>query len=162
MLINSLQTSKEMMKKPDAETVEVIAASSNLTKEQLIDAVAKINETDSSRLVQLVQVFDADSIAGPMHVKFAFFHALKAFENKRNIMRNRALEILLRAACSRQIRKATEIVGVKEPTNIVIGFIGNKKQILRLLRATEKRSILTQKKDEEQKLIQKMVLLQLD
>ncbi len=150
---------------------EVIAGESKLTKEELIKKVSELNKASSA---QLVQVFDADTIVSPIHVKFAFFHALKAFENGKNIMRDKGLEVLLRAAGSRQLKEATERVGVKDPKRIVIGCIGNKKKILRLLESNEKRFVhgnrkavaqlfnLNPKSDLDKQIIEKIVLLQLD
>jgi tRNA threonylcarbamoyladenosine modification (KEOPS) complex Cgi121 subunit len=152
------------------DKLEVIAAESGLTKERIIETVSKMNKASPARLAQ---AFDADSIVGPGHIRFAFFHALKAFENKKNLMRDRALELLLRAACTRQLKDATDIVGVKDPKNIVIGFVGDKKRILRLLEAKERRFAqnksnvirlfgLDKTRDLEQQMIERMVLLQLD
>lgn len=59
------------------------------------------------------QVFDAESIATWEHLYFAVLNALMAFKTKSNFSRSLAMETILYASGQRQIRKATEILGVK-------------------------------------------------
>ena len=61
----------------------------------------------------VVQVFNADLIAGWEHLFFAALNALKAFESKRNISKSLAMEILLYASMQRQISNALKLIGVK-------------------------------------------------
>lgn len=112
--------------KPNSLSMEkgeilAIPASSNLSAEELLGKISKMEG---------VQVFDADAIAGPNHVRLALFHSLMAFETKRNISKRMGIELLLRAACTRQIKIAIETVGVKDPGKVVIGAVGKKKELL--------------------------------
>ena len=75
-----------------------------------------------------VQFFDARTIAGKEHLYFAALNALKAFEQKKNISSNLAIETLLYASAQRQIRKAVEMLGIKrDSSQIVILIIGKSK-----------------------------------
>ena len=66
-----------------------------------------------------VQFFDAGLVASWQHLYFAALNALKAFKNGENISKSLAVEVLLYASAQRQIKKATEILGVKENTETV-------------------------------------------
>ncbi|MEM2103499.1 MAG: KEOPS complex subunit Cgi121 [Candidatus Bathyarchaeia archaeon] len=61
-----------------------------------------------------VQFFDARLVASWQHLYFAALNALKAFKNKENISKNLNVEIALYASKQRQIRKAMELLGVKQ------------------------------------------------
>lgn len=60
-----------------------------------------------------IQVFNAGRIATWAHLYFAVLNALTAFKNRRNMSRTLAMETMLYASAQGQIRKATEILGVK-------------------------------------------------
>jgi KEOPS complex subunit Cgi121 len=64
-------------------------------------------------LSAVVQFFDADVIATWQHLYFAVLNALTVFKNKENISKNLSMEIMLYASARRQIRKATQLVGIK-------------------------------------------------
>ena len=66
-----------------------------------------------------VQLFDASLIAGPEHLYFAALNALKAFESDMNICKRLSLETLLYASARRQIKKALELLGVKNVSSEV-------------------------------------------
>jgi len=61
-----------------------------------------------------IQFFDAELVASWQHLYFAALNALKAFENRGNISKSLGVEVLLYASAQRQIRKATELLGVKK------------------------------------------------
>lgn len=61
-----------------------------------------------------VQFFDAELVASWQHLYFAALNALKAFKNGENISKSLAVETLLYASAQRQIRKAAELLGIKE------------------------------------------------
>ncbi|MEM0057448.1 MAG: KEOPS complex subunit Cgi121 [Candidatus Bathyarchaeia archaeon] len=63
-----------------------------------------------------VQFFDAGFVASWQHLYFAALNALKAFKNGENISKRLAVEVLLYASAQRQIRKATEVLGLKRGT----------------------------------------------
>lgn len=152
------ELTKSELNKADAlgkSDVLVIPASSSLDKEELISRVSKLEG---------VQVFDMDAIVHEDHVRFAFFHALKVFEEGKNITRSLGLELLLRAAASRQITAAIDTVGVKDPKNIVIGALADKFSEDDLLKRLEaKRKDWKQKGEKElEAVIRKMVGIQLE
>lgn len=60
-----------------------------------------------------VQFFNAHLIATWEHLYFAVLDALMAFDTKRNISKNLAVEVMLYASAQRQIRRAIELLGVK-------------------------------------------------
>jgi len=71
----------------------------------------------------LVQVFDADRVAGFEHLFFATLNALRAFSQKNNISETVDVECLLYASGQRQIRKAIEMIGVSSDTSNVAVLI---------------------------------------
>lgn len=70
-----------------------------------------------------VQFFDAKHVAGPQHLYFAALNALNAFEKKTNISNNLAVEALLYASAQRQIKKAVEMLGIKQDSSEVAALI---------------------------------------
>jgi tRNA threonylcarbamoyladenosine modification (KEOPS) complex Cgi121 subunit len=83
----------------------------------------KINEDKTSEAE--IQVFNAKRIATWQHMYFAALNAIYAFKNKKNISNSLAMEIMLYASAQHQIRKATEILGIKpDSTEIALLIIG--------------------------------------
>ena len=158
-MIHLTRTSSSSLKKFEKADVLVIPASSSLSKEELINRVSKLEG---------IQVFDANSIVHEDHVRFAFFHAMKSFEEGKNITKTLQLELLLRAAASRQITVAIDKVGVKDPKNIVIGALAEKNRkadLLKRLEATEREWPSISKDDSDKVLndaLRKMVAIQLE
>jgi len=70
-----------------------------------------------------VQFFDARLIAGQQHLYFAALNALKAFERRSNISSSLAIEAILYASAQRQIRKAVNLLGVKQDSSKVAVLI---------------------------------------
>ena len=70
-----------------------------------------------------IQFFDAQHIAGKQHLYFAAVNALNAFNKKTNISNNLAVEALLYASGQRQIKKAVNMLGIKQNTTEVIALI---------------------------------------
>jgi tRNA threonylcarbamoyladenosine modification (KEOPS) complex Cgi121 subunit len=72
-----------------------------------------------------IQFFDAQLIATEEHLFFAVLNALGAFENKTNISKSLAMEVMLYASAQRQIQKAILRCGIKPQTEsmavVVIG-----------------------------------------
>jgi tRNA threonylcarbamoyladenosine modification (KEOPS) complex Cgi121 subunit len=141
----------------------MVAASSSLSKGELLKALSKMKDA---------QVFDRSAISGPEHVRFAFFHAAQAFKEGTNISRSMQMEILLRAACSGQIEEAIKRAGMKDSADIAIGFVGDKKRIIQVLKLKEKKFVqdkqhliklfnLNPKLNLEEQIIEKMVAVQL-
>ncbi|MEM2094256.1 MAG: KEOPS complex subunit Cgi121 [Candidatus Bathyarchaeia archaeon] len=71
----------------------------------------------------LVQLFDADSVAGHIHIVFATINSLKAFMQGRRIANSLDVEILLYVSAQRQISKAIEKVGLRVDTARVAAVI---------------------------------------
>ena len=70
-----------------------------------------------------VQFFDAKRVATTQHLYFAALNALSAFEKKTNISNNLAVEALLYASAQRQIKKAVEMLGIKQDSSEVAALI---------------------------------------
>lgn len=63
-----------------------------------------------------VQFFDADRVAGSMHLTYALLNALQAFNQRRNFSKSLEVEVLLYASGQRQIGKAIEMLGLRRDT----------------------------------------------
>jgi len=73
--------------------------------------------------IDAIQFFDAKLIATWQHLYFAAVNALTAFVNKTNISNNLAMETLLYASAQRQIKKATESMGIKPKTPDIAALV---------------------------------------
>jgi KEOPS complex subunit Cgi121 len=107
--------------------------------------VGDVNEffnTVRSKLanVAAIQFFDAELVATWQHLYFAAVNALTVFANKTNISNNLAMETLLYASAQRQIKKATEMMGIKpKTTNIAVLIIAeNQKSTTHALKSVQK------------------------
>ncbi len=78
----------------------------------------------------VVQLLNADGIAGRKHILHATVHALNAFKRGDNIARDLGLEICVRASAQRQISKALDILGLKKGNNNICAVIVNCNQDL--------------------------------
>jgi KEOPS complex subunit Cgi121 len=88
-----------------------------------------------------VQFFDAKHVAGPHHLYFAALNALNAFGKHTHISNNLAVEALLYASAQRQIKKAVNILGIKQDSSEIAALVitGNrhkKSDYLRLVTKT--------------------------
>jgi tRNA threonylcarbamoyladenosine modification (KEOPS) complex Cgi121 subunit len=91
------------------------------------DAEEFLNQlrTESNGNVE-IQLFDAQLVATWEHLYFATLNALTAFKNKSNISKSLAMETLLYTSAQHQIRKATELLGIKPACKeIVVLILGN-------------------------------------
>jgi KEOPS complex subunit Cgi121 len=70
-----------------------------------------------------VQFFDAKHVAGPQHLYFAALNALNTFKKNTNISNNLAVETLLYASAQRQIKKAVNMLGIKQDSPEVAALI---------------------------------------
>lgn len=70
-----------------------------------------------------VQFFDADSIAGADHLRFATINALTAFKNKLNISNSVAMETLLYASAQHQIKNSLKLLGISSKSSRVVVLI---------------------------------------
>jgi tRNA threonylcarbamoyladenosine modification (KEOPS) complex Cgi121 subunit len=73
-----------------------------------------------------IQFFDAKSVATWQHLYFALLNALTAFKNSENISKSLAMETMIYASAQRQIRKATEFIGIGNDTSeIALLIVGD-------------------------------------
>jgi KEOPS complex subunit Cgi121 len=101
-------------------------------KHMILEGFKNIRVTDTEKLFILVkdqakdcciQLFDASLIAGFDHLYFAALNALKAFETRKSISKDLAVEILLYATGQHQISKAIQLLGVKPSSRDVAVLI---------------------------------------
>jgi tRNA threonylcarbamoyladenosine modification (KEOPS) complex Cgi121 subunit len=82
--------------------------------------IKDINDTlktlDKKIVDKVYQLFDADKIAGPLHLYYAAANAHHAIENENNISKKLDVETLLYASTQNQISKAIQTIGVSKKT----------------------------------------------
>ena len=87
-----------------------------------LEQVDKIK--DSCCDVGIIQLMNADAIAGKEHLQHGIIHAMNAFKRGDNLAKDLGIEILLRTSGQRQISKAFNILGLKEGNmNIAVVMI---------------------------------------
>jgi KEOPS complex subunit Cgi121 len=75
--------------------------------------LAKINSLKNND-DEIIQLLNADAIAGLMHVKHGVNQAYLAFSRAENLAKDLSVEVCLRCSAQRQISRAFEILGLKE------------------------------------------------
>ena len=75
--------------------------------------LAKINSLKCSD-DEIIQLLNADAIAGLTHIKHGVNQAFLAFNRGENLANDLSVEICLRCSAQRQISRAFEILGLKE------------------------------------------------
>ncbi|HTX60927.1 MAG TPA: KEOPS complex subunit Cgi121 [Methanobacterium sp.] len=89
--------------------------------EDVPNIIRKVNSlTDNSGVVQLL---NADGIAGEEHIRQAACQAIKAFKRHDNIANDLGLEICVRASAQRQISRALEMLGLKKGHNNICAVL---------------------------------------
>ena len=74
--------------------------------------------------VGIIQLMNADAIAGKEHLEQGVIHAMNAFKRGENLAKDLGIEILIRTSAQRQISKAFDILGLKEgKMNIAVVLI---------------------------------------
>ena len=74
--------------------------------------------------VGIIQLMNADAIAGKEHLQHGTIHAINAFKRGENLANDLGIEVLLRTSGQRQISKAFDILGLKEgKMNIAVVLI---------------------------------------
>ena len=87
-----------------------------------LEQVDKIK--DSCCDVGIIQLMNADAIAGRKHLEQGTIHAINAFKRGENLAKDLGIEILIRTSAQRQISKAFKILGLKEgEMNIAVVLI---------------------------------------
>lgn len=91
--------------------VKVLGFRGNI--DSVTKTLAKINsfKTNDDEIIQLL---NADAIAGLKHVKHGVNQAFLAFDRDENLANDLSVEICLRCSAQRQISKAFDILGLKE------------------------------------------------
>jgi tRNA threonylcarbamoyladenosine modification (KEOPS) complex Cgi121 subunit len=99
-----------------------------------VEEFLKTNRKETKQTTD-IQFFDAELIATQEHLYFAALNALQAFQNKTNLSKSTAMEIMLYASAQRQIQKAIQQSGIKpQTTSMAVVIIGeNQTQIQTLL-----------------------------
>ena len=86
------------------------------------DTLNRINSIKKDS--QIIQLLNADAIAGIRHVKHGVNQAFLAFERGENLANDLSVEICLRCSAQRQISKAFDLLGLKEgPMNLCVILI---------------------------------------
>ncbi|MCG3222422.1 MAG: hypothetical protein H7641_13665, partial [Candidatus Heimdallarchaeota archaeon] len=71
-----------------------------------------LRERSSTEVV--IQILDPILLISVKQLQSAIYHTEKSFENKRNIARTKANELLIRLAGKRQISNALNLLGIKD------------------------------------------------
>ncbi len=103
-------------------------------KDIFLKKIKKISEKQKI----VIQVLDADKLAGEEHLRFAVQKAIKAFENGKNIAQDLSKEILLYVSGTRQISKAVRMGVHNGINNIAVVSIGENIDISAFLDITPK------------------------
>ena len=75
-----------------------------------LDKINSLKNSDN----EIIQLLNADAIAGLRHVEHGVNQAFLAFRRHENLANDLSVEICLRCSAQRQISKAFEILGLKE------------------------------------------------
>ncbi|AMK15470.1 KEOPS complex subunit Cgi121 [Methanobrevibacter olleyae] len=87
-----------------------------------LDRIDQIRNTCCD--VGIIQLMNADAIAGKEHLQQGTIHAINAFKRGENLANDLGIEILIRTSAQRQISKAFNILGLKEgKMNIAVVMI---------------------------------------
>ncbi|MDR2624100.1 MAG: KEOPS complex subunit Cgi121 [Methanobrevibacter sp.] len=62
----------------------------------------------------MIQLMDAEAIAGVKHLEHGIVHGFNSFKSGLNIAKDIGIEICLRTTATRQISKALDIIGLKK------------------------------------------------
>lgn len=105
------------------------------TKE-IADAMRCVKERDT-----VIQFLNAELVATWEHLFFALLNAVVGFESDRNISKSLGVEIMLYASAQNQIRKAIDLVGVKNGcVDLAVVVVGsNEESVETALSAVKKR-----------------------
>lgn len=75
-----------------------------------LDKINNLKNNDE----EIIQLLDADAVAGLRHVEHGVNQAFLAFSRHENLANDLSVEICLRCSAQRQISKVFEILGLKE------------------------------------------------
>ena len=81
------------------------------------ETLSKINSIKKDS--EIIQLLNADAVAGRRHIEHGVNQAFLAFERGENLANDMGVEICLRCSAQRQISKAFDLLGLKEgPMNL--------------------------------------------
>ena len=63
---------------------------------------------------EIIQLLNADAVAGPRHIEHGVNQSFLDFERKENLANDLSVEICLRCSAQRQISRAFNLLGLKE------------------------------------------------
>ena len=94
---------------------------------QIEDINSFLEQFRKENMGAAVQFFDAKHVAGHQHLYFAALHALNAFDKNTAISNNLSVEALLYASAQRQIKKAVQMLGIKQDSSELAALIMTEK-----------------------------------
>ena len=95
------------------DNVEILGFTGTI--ESIPKTLAQIDNIRNSCCdVGIIQLMNADAIAGKEHLQHGTIHAINAFKRGENLANDLGIEVLLRTSGQRQISKAFDILGLKE------------------------------------------------
>jgi len=104
MMNEKINTSKEI----DLNRIQIGGFKSELTDFRKL--MEQLNERYPDCVIQLM---DADAVAGYEHVLHSTIHAIKSFSRNENIASDMGLEICVRTSGQRQISQAIRMLGIR-------------------------------------------------
>ncbi len=104
-----------------------ISGFKNVEVDDVDDFLDKVNKKKLTGVE--VQFFDARLVATWQHLYFAVLNAFTSFSNEQRISKSLTMEIMLYASAQRQIRKATEFIGIRPSSReIAVLILGEKSE----------------------------------
>lgn len=98
------KTSEEI----DLKRIQIAGFKSDLTDFKEVMEELKLQYSDC-----VIQLMDADAVAGVQHVLNSTIHAIKSFSRNENIASDMGLEICVRTSGQRQISQAIKMLGIR-------------------------------------------------
>ena len=84
-------------------------------KGEIISVNETLNQINSIKKdSEIIQLLNADAVAGKRHIEHGVNQAFLAFERGENLANDLSVEICLRCSAQRQISKAFNLLGLKE------------------------------------------------
>lgn len=84
-------------------------------KGEIISVTETLNQINSIKKdSEIIQLLNADAVAGKRHIEHGVNQAFLAFERSENLANDLSVEICLRCSAQRQISKAFDLLGLKE------------------------------------------------
>lgn len=105
------------------ESIEIAGFKAKITDiQETLETINNLTSRCCSRCI--IQLMDADGIAGKKHLLHGIIHSINAFNRGENLANDIGIEICIRLSAQRQISKALDILGLKKgEMNIAAVFI---------------------------------------